>query len=159
MLHMVMQSHDPVDYDPYEEYFLEMLAFAEQAYSNNESENERTPHFDLDHSGIPVLFVVVASCRNPQIRRRACRLLQQKNVHQGLWNSLLAGHVAERLINIEEDAARTMGGKDCEILSASDIPAEARVVLMALRVQAGGNFATLSFSNAAGSWQEALRLS
>ena len=49
------------------------------------------------------LYMIATKCREPLIRREALTLLKQVKTRHGLWDALVMGKVARRLIEIEED--------------------------------------------------------
>ena len=63
------------------------------------------PTFTLTLGIISPLFITCSRCRDPTIRRRALHLLLTCNRKEGIWNSVLTGRVAERVISIEEAGA------------------------------------------------------
>lgn len=61
--------------------------------------------FTVSHGIVYPLFAVVARCRDPPTRKRALRLLESCNRHEGLWDSKLAAQSAKRRIMVEETQA------------------------------------------------------
>ncbi|KAI0874869.1 hypothetical protein GGS24DRAFT_322960 [Hypoxylon argillaceum] len=65
--------------------------------------------FSLESGYIIPMYAVASSCRDLTIRRRAIAILRSVSRQEGLWNSLLAAHAAERIIEIEERELRAAG--------------------------------------------------
>lgn len=59
--------------------------------------------FTLDIGLIAPLYDIACRCRDPFLRRRAIYLLRVSGRQEGIWDSSLAAHVAERIVAIEED--------------------------------------------------------
>ena len=59
--------------------------------------------FTLEPGVIVPLFVVAHRCRHPKLRRRAIALLRETWRVEGVWDSIGAAAVAERIMQIEED--------------------------------------------------------
>ena len=78
------------------------------------------PDFTLDMHTVGPLYAVAHRCRHPIIRRKALSLLYAVPRQEGVWDSVLAARVAERLIGIEESGLGNV--TRCE-----DIPNWARV--------------------------------
>ncbi|KAL8827465.1 MAG: hypothetical protein Q9170_007005 [Blastenia crenularia] len=73
------------------------------------------PIFQMDHTLVGPLFVVVHRCRDPHLRRRALALLYKVPRQEGIWNSVLTARVAERIIDIEEEGCG-------EVTCCADVP-------------------------------------
>ena len=69
---------------------------------------------------ITPLFFTATRCRNPFIRRSACKVLKACNRSESMWNSQLAATVCERVIEIEEAGLGNVS-------SSSQVPLEARI--------------------------------
>lgn len=78
------------------------------------------PIFFMDMNIVGPLFGIAHMCRDPLIRRRAIALLYSTPRQEGLWNSLIAARVAEKVMNVEEAG---LG----EVKSFADIPEENRI--------------------------------
>lgn len=69
------------------------------------------PTFTPEVGVLPVLYIMGAKCRHPQIRREIVKILKRRLVREAVWNSLWAAAALERIIDIEErglDAERSM---------------------------------------------------
>jgi len=58
--------------------------------------------FHMDIGAIPILFSISARWRDPKIRRKAIALMRNASIQDGLWPSVLAAEVAERIMELEE---------------------------------------------------------
>lgn len=76
--------------------------------------------FCLDVGVAGVMFSVTSLCRDSRIRRNAIRVLRHSNMQEGVWNSQLTAHVAERIVHMEEKGL----GK---ITTSRDVPLERRI--------------------------------
>jgi hypothetical protein len=99
------------------------------------------PTFSLSLGIIAPLYIASSRCRDPAIRRRAIHLLSICNRREGIWDSLLSAHVAQRILEIEETGARqyfrgvARAGSDEDvdlpgITSMLQIPEQVRVVIL-----------------------------
>lgn len=77
--------------------------------------------FTLELGTISPLFMIARACRDPVLRRRAIHLLRKVPVREGLWDSLTAADITERIMKLEEKAA---GGP---VRAAGDVPEWARI--------------------------------
>ena len=72
--------------------------------------------FLFDMEIVSPLYLVAIKCRDPSIRRRAIAVLRHTVRREGLWDSVKAAAIAERVMQIEE--------KDLPTLDGSVLPAE-----------------------------------
>lgn len=72
--------------------------------------------FLFDMEIVSPLYYVASKCRHPQIRRRAIAVLKRTQRREGLWDSDVAGAIAERQTEIEE--------ANLTVLDGSELPAE-----------------------------------
>lgn len=82
-----------------------------------------------DLNVLPPIFAVIHRCRDPILRRRAIHILQVSNCQEGFHDSLLIAIVGERVLEIEEPHPG--------IVSAAEIPAEARLDAIYVRLREG----------------------
>ncbi|KAF4502413.1 Zn(2)-C6 fungal-type DNA-binding domain [Fusarium agapanthi] len=75
-------------------------------------DTDTAPLFHLEIGVVPVLFVIVAWCRDPGIRRRAISLLMSRQAQEGVWSSHLTGRVARRIMEAEEEKLDVRSCKD-----------------------------------------------
>ena len=85
------------------------------------------PTFTLTLGIITPLYITCSRCRDPSIRRRALRMLLTCNRKEGIWDSIISGRVAERVISIEESGASGSQGLISIVTDASQIPERARI--------------------------------
>lgn len=112
----------PVSWDMYLDEFDEMVECARQATALatcTTTTNTNVPQFHMDMGVVPILFAVVARCRDPFIRRKAIHVMTSTSVQEGFWNSMLTARVAQRLVDVEESGL--------VVLKASDIPPQRRI--------------------------------
>jgi hypothetical protein len=88
---------------------VELAAFVVESSHDLESplpaKKSYRPSFSLDMGVVGPLFDVATRCRDPFIRRRAVAILRSASRQEGVLNSYLSALVAERVIQIEENAA------------------------------------------------------
>lgn len=97
-----------------------------------------SPLFHLELGVVPILFSVIAHCRDPVVRRQALRLLKTQHVQEGVWSSDLTSRVAERLVELEEASQ--------PIQQPSDIPASQRITTVAVHMEAGQKRAHITYT-------------
>ncbi|KAL7894166.1 hypothetical protein HDV63DRAFT_389992 [Trichoderma sp. SZMC 28014] len=109
------------------ERFRELIQIAPLAIVGKTTKD--SPLFHLELGAVPILFSVIAHCRDPVVRRQALGLLKTQHVQEGVWSSDLTSRVAERLVELEEASQ--------PIQQPSDIPASQRITTIAVRMEAG----------------------
>jgi hypothetical protein len=98
-------------YDDAEDLLEEMLRLCESVVERNQQPEESPPTCSSGLGCVLPLHVVAARCRNPRVRRRAVHLLLTCSRREGIWDARLAGRVASRTIEVEEQAVgRLFGG-------------------------------------------------
>ena len=107
--------------------------------SNASNSSLGRPIFFMDMNLVGPLFGIAHMCRDPVIRRRAIALLYSTPRQEGLWNSLLAARVAEKVMNVEEAG---LG----EVKSFADIPEENRISDVDMQFDLQGRKGYLQFS-------------
>lgn len=80
--------------------------------------------FSLSLGIVTPLFICATRCRLSSIRHRAINLLLHSRRREGLWDAELAGHIAERIVSLEESAAGMRPGSE---YSPGDIDVSARI--------------------------------
>lgn len=97
----------------------------------------RRPTFTMSLGIIQALWMVCVRCRNPVLRRDALAILRACRRREGVWDSNVAALVAERVIQMEEGAARRCfsatpddGSSDVHLFDASDIPEHVRIAII-----------------------------
>jgi hypothetical protein len=90
--------------DTFMPQFKEMIVLGEKIISSTSPENHegQTTSFCLDMGIVIPLYTLAIQCRDPIIRRKAITLLRSTSRQEGLWNSLLAARVAQRVMELEE---------------------------------------------------------
>ncbi|TAQ87008.1 hypothetical protein B7494_g4666 [Chlorociboria aeruginascens] len=92
-------------WDTFMPQFKEMISLGEKIISSTFLEGHTTS-FCLDMGIVIPLYGITTKCRDPIIRRKAIALLRSTSRQEGLWNSLLAARVAERIMELEESELR-----------------------------------------------------
>lgn len=122
-------TQDPfaeITWDQFLDDHKEVLRLAESVLDSHPSipNSTRTqPDFSLDMTLVAPLYVVASKCRDPETRRRAVSLLYRLQRVEGIWSSVVAARVAERLMALEEAG---LG----QITQLSDVPEENRIALL-----------------------------
>ncbi|OKP12049.1 hypothetical protein PENSUB_2407 [Penicillium subrubescens] len=80
--------------------------------------------FSLSLGIVTPLYICATRCRESSTRHQAIFLLSYCQRREGLWDSEMAGRIANRIVRIEETAANISPGTDYH---PSDIPLSARV--------------------------------
>ncbi len=80
--------------------------------------------FSLSLGIVTPLYICATRCRESSTRHQAIFLLSYCQRREGLWDSELAGRIANRIVKIEENAAGILPGAEYH---PSDIPLSARV--------------------------------
>jgi len=76
------------------------------------------------HGTISVLYFVATKCRDPVLRRKSLDLLRQMPLGEGLWGSIAAPGVVERMIAYEEGHERFLANPTTSM--ALMLPPESR---------------------------------
>ena len=93
--------------------------------------------FHMDIGLLPVLFSIVARCRDPLLRRRAIDLMYSGHTLEGVWDGFLTGKVARRLVELEESVA--------VVKCNADIPLEVRISTVKFAVGTSERMAIIGF--------------
>lgn len=123
---------DQLLWDRYIGAFTDMLGYAEKAMDLHDQAS-CSPQFHMHSGTVPVLYGIIAKCRDPTIRRRAIRLMTSRPLQEGVWNNNLVLGVARRIMATEEGSLGPWPA------SCKDIPAESRVRSIAVAAGAGDN--------------------
>jgi len=97
----------------------ESLRISPDHQNQTNPQTSKTPPpstFLFDMEIVSPLYLVAIKCRHPLIRRRAIAVLRHTVRREGLWDSVKAAAVAERVMEIEE--------KDLKVLDGSVLPGE-----------------------------------
>ncbi|KAI0160513.1 hypothetical protein GGR57DRAFT_455607 [Xylariaceae sp. FL1272] len=105
----LLSSYGPgreMEYDNYLPYFQQCVALGEEVASAHEQySGSSMPTFTAELGILPVLYIIGAKCRHPTVRRDALRILRRHPMREGVWDSITASRVVERIIEIEEGGA------------------------------------------------------
>ncbi|KAF5602077.1 Zn(2)-C6 fungal-type DNA-binding domain protein [Fusarium subglutinans] len=110
--------------------------------------SQAAPLFHLEIGVVPVLFVIVAWCRDPGIRRRAISLLMSRQAQEGVWSSHLTGRVARRIMEAEEEKL--------DVRSSRDVPGPRRVRSVYVSLGPGERQAMIRYEQQDREWEEAI---
>jgi cholestenol delta-isomerase len=72
-------------------------------HEENPGSTPNNQFFSFDIGVITPLFFTAIKCRDPQVRRRAIKLLASNHLQEGSWKSVGASKVAQFVMGIEED--------------------------------------------------------
>lgn len=113
-------------------------------------QSPRKKTFSMEQGLVGPLFEVVYKCRHPTIRRKALVILKAYPRQESSWDSSLAALVAERLIELEENAvisrSESVAEDEIQLKSCEDIPRWARISQIDLNFEAEGKKAFLTYS-------------
>ena len=130
-------------WDDYLPSYEQAIALAEQVINTvileNRSSRFLAPSFSLDMTLVGPLYSIAHKCRDPFLRRKAVALLNAFPRQEGIWDSLLAARVADKLIGLEEDGLGLI--KCCQ-----DVPDEARLNCVDVSFDPSGALATIKYS-------------
>ena len=98
----VRAMNDEMIWDECLQDFEVMILYAEEVIAST-AEAKNQPTFTLDTEIILPLYFTAVKCRYGRLRRKAIALLRSQQRQEGIWNSLLAASVSERLMEIEEE--------------------------------------------------------
>lgn len=90
------------------------------------------PSFSADLGIVPPLFVVATKCRDPVLRRQSIQLLRSSARREGMWDSELAAHIGQWIMQLEEaeEVHDMFGGHpSTSSLGAKMIPEHKRVMV------------------------------
>ena len=111
----------------------------------------RKPGFSLEVGIIPTLFYTATKCRDPWLRREACRLISCSPHQEGIWDRTVVAKLVERTIAIEEE------GFPC-LFTAKDLPEYSRIRYVGLDLHYGGQRSgTLLYTSLKGNFPEEIR--
>ena len=121
------------------EHVVNLAALVVESSICDKPTQKRGPGFTLDLFTVAPLYAVAHKCRHPIIRRKAVSLLYAAPRQEGIWDSMIAGRVAERLIGIEESGLGNVAR--CE-----DIPDWARISDVEVKFDMHERQGTVKFS-------------
>mgnify|MGYP005989062569 CR=1 FL=1 len=116
-----------MNYDLFLPQFEQCVALARIVMEAHEQySGSNHPTFTPEVGVLPVLYIMGAKCRHPQIRREIVKILKRQLIREAVWNSIWAAAVLERIIDIEErglDAERSPVQEMGEISASQRIEA------------------------------------
>ena len=93
-----------IKYDLFKPQFEQCVVLAKSVMVAYEQHSDSMkPTFTPEVGILPVLYMIGAKCRNPQIRREVVKILRRRLIREAVWNSKFAAKVIERIIDIEEN--------------------------------------------------------
>jgi hypothetical protein len=125
----VLPFDDEILYDKYLDEFADIVNQCERILVYTADHNPGV-HRSTESTPTTALTFTAVSCRDPNIRRRAIKLLYRFRRLEGVWSSLACGIMAEHILMIEE-AGRS------DVVSAADIPVARRVIPFSLQYDSG----------------------
>lgn len=121
------------------ERFQAILSLGEQIVDRLSASND--DHFSYDLGYTNIVWFVAAKCRDPDMRRRALKLLKVTTTQECMLPSVPALAVVERLIELEEG--------DEEIQAAADVPEDRRVWLTGMAIHLDEQYVDARFHTSA----------
>ena len=125
----------------WDKYFPQYKRSVELAEAILESSGNSHPYFCLEMNYVAPLYAVAHKCRDPKIRRKAVAVLYSSSRQEGIWDSIMAARVAERLIQLEEDG---LG----EVTRCEDVPDWARLSAVEVKFDYLGRLGMVKYSRA-----------
>ena len=125
-------------------HHFERLVHLCEAISHNISCVAEIAAFSLDLGYLVPAFFCAIRCRDPQLRRRAIRVLESRDRREAFWGSTGAAAIATRWMQVEEE---DLG----EIASVEEVPESKRICNVFVQVNAEKNSAQVGF-NLSSSW-------
>ncbi|KAI1171945.1 hypothetical protein F4777DRAFT_26835 [Nemania sp. FL0916] len=98
-----------MEYDKFLPQFQQCVALAgEVAAAHEQYSGSLNPTFTPEIGIVPVLYIIGAKCRHPEVRREVLSILRRQPVREAVWDSILTAKVVERIIEIEEGGFEEM---------------------------------------------------
>lgn len=94
--------------------------------------------FHLDFGVLVVLTSVAGKCKDSLIRRKVIYLMLAGDIQEGIWSSALTAQVLKRLVAPEEHGR--------VVRSSKDIPEDARVRKLDVKIGNGGKLASIKYT-------------
>ncbi|CAI6089446.1 unnamed protein product, partial [Clonostachys chloroleuca] len=147
MAHDTESMDDDFFWDQYVADFEEMIPYAAVAvgldtYDTDFGDSSKAS-WHMEIGVTPVLFQLIARCRDPLVRRKAIAIMLADQMQEGVWNSFLAARVAKILVEVEEN------GK--QVLSGHEIHVTRRVRTVQVQLESGDRQAKVQYANRYGS--------
>lgn len=148
----LVDSQDEMAWDRFQDNFATVVRLAKPVAASLSKCSSRLPKdpasvsrapqkiFSMEQGIVGSLFEVVYKCRHPAIRRKALKILKSCPRQESSWDGGMTTIIAERLIEVEEKAARAHCSErqEKELKSCKDIPRWARVSKMDLEIPLEG---------------------
>ena len=119
-------------------HILELASLIIQSCDMDPESHKQQPQFSQDMAIVAPLYAIAHRCRDPVVRRKAISLLYASPRQEGVWNSILAARVAEKVMGIEEEG---LGYVTC----SQDVPDWARLNDMEVKFDLYGRLAVISY--------------
>lgn len=116
-------------WDGFQTEFERLVELASVVSGENEGSGKEPPVLSLDMGIVSPMFHVIWRCRDPQIRYKAIRILENCPRLEGLWDGLLVARVGRRIDEIERCGERLESAVERKATS-EDIPQWARVLFV-----------------------------
>lgn len=140
-------THHETDWDLHLDDCKEILSLATEALQTSPDALDgvkECPSFCFDGVLVGPLFALGHKCRDPFVRREAARLLKKYPRQEGIWDSVLAGRVVEKLISLEEQGLGAV--EKCQ-----DVPDCARLNEVNVTFDIEGRLGTIWYKRRVGS--------
>jgi hypothetical protein len=118
-MNLMRLDKDECAWDDYTSQF-DAKAISDLSISTVPSNGRRKAELCLDIGIVLPLYFVAVKCRQGSTRWKAIEILMKTERQEGVWNSILTGRVAKRLVQIEEEGL-------CGVIVAKDVLKEKRV--------------------------------
>ncbi|TGO70273.1 hypothetical protein BOTNAR_0002g00570 [Botryotinia narcissicola] len=128
-----------IAWDSYLPQYQMILDYAEMTSPNrymiSPNQGGTSPTFHYHRGFLTPIYLVSTRCRDPLMRRRALRILENCNRKEGIIDSMIYTKIAEKMMDIEEGAAidemkkngTSQNFGECIIEKAEQIPEKCRI--------------------------------
>ncbi|KAH8174487.1 sugar transporter [Sarocladium implicatum] len=100
------QSKDAeMGYDSFLSRFRQAMVLARQVAVIHHRNSDSKPTFTPEIGFLPVLWIIGAKCRDPEVRSEVLGLMRKQPMREAVWDSTITAVVLKRLIKIEEEGA------------------------------------------------------
>ncbi|VUC30156.1 unnamed protein product, partial [Clonostachys rosea] len=141
--HDTESMDDDFFWDQYVADFEEMIPYAAVAVGldtdDADSEDSSKPSWHMEIGVTPVLFQLIARCRDPLVRRKAIAIMLADQMQEGVWNSFLAARVAKILVEVEENGKKVLSGEEIHVTR--------RVRTVQVQLESGDRQARVQYAN------------
>lgn len=113
-----------MEYDNFLPQFQQCVALAgEVAAAHERYSGSSRSTFTPEIGFIPILYMIGAKCRDPNVRREVLSILRRQLIREASWDSISTARVVERVIEIEEGVA----GEEQMVQCMEQIPVWQRI--------------------------------